>query len=128
MTLFFDRNMGHAIPEALRLLGLPIEKHDDHFPSNAPDEKWLQEVGQRRWVVVTHDKRIRTNKSQLKALVDHAVGCFILRGTGHLTRWDIVRMIARHWDHIEETVHTAARPFLHRLYPRRRAEVEQLRS
>lgn len=128
MTLFFDRNMGHALPEALRLLGLPTEKHDDHFAANAHDEEWLPEVGRRGWVVITHDKRIRTNESQRKALLDHGVGCFVLRGTGHLTRWAMVRMIARHWDHIDKTVKTAARPFLHRLYARGGAKPEQLPS
>jgi len=33
--------------------------HDDHFPPDAPDTAWLQVVGERRWVVLTKDERIR---------------------------------------------------------------------
>jgi len=116
MTLFFDRNLGKSIPEALKLLGLEVEKHDDHFPANATDEEWLEHVGNKGWPVVTADARLRLNQSQLRALADYRVGCFMLCGAGNRPRWYAVRIIARNWEHIEIVANSGQRPFLHRLY------------
>lgn len=59
-VFFLDRNLGrNKFSNTLRALGLRIEVHDDHFRPDASDAEWLREVGARRWVVVTIDRRIR---------------------------------------------------------------------
>jgi len=47
------------IAENLRQSGVTVEIHDHHFPQNALDEDWLSEVGERGWIVLTKDDRIR---------------------------------------------------------------------
>ena len=45
---------------ALREAGHVVLVHDDEFEPDARDVDWLQAVGQRGWVVLTKDARIRT--------------------------------------------------------------------
>lgn len=116
MTLFFDRNLAKKVPEALALLGLSVEKHDDHFSSTTTDEELLRALGARQWVMVTDDEKLTRNRSALAALSDHRAKCFILAGAGHRPRWYAVRIIARNWERIEELVANEAPPFLYKLY------------
>jgi hypothetical protein len=57
---------------------LLVEVHDDHFRPDAPDEEWLSGVGQRGWVVLTKDEKIRYHRRELGALVIHGVRAFVL--------------------------------------------------
>jgi hypothetical protein len=116
VTLFCDRNLGRRVPDALKLLGLPVEKHDDHFPQDEKDETLLRELGKRQWVMVTGDEKLTRNQSALTALSDHRARCFVLAGAGHRPRWYAVRIIARNWDRIEELVADEPPPFLCKLY------------
>jgi PIN domain-containing protein len=68
-TVFFDRTCGKKLPQALKLLGLPVEGHADHFADDVQDDVWLAVVGERGWFVVTNDKNIRRNEAELHALV-----------------------------------------------------------
>jgi len=43
---------------ALRQAGPTFHIHHDHFPTDAKDEDWLVQVGQRGWIVLTKDHRI----------------------------------------------------------------------
>jgi hypothetical protein len=119
MILFFDRNMGKSIPDALHLLDLPVKKHDEHFGPTTTDEEWLAKVGEEGWLAITRDERIRWNQSERRALADHRVGCFVLVGAAKLPRWDSVRIIARNWDRIQELSTAEERPFLCELHLRR---------
>jgi len=66
------------VPEALRQAGLRVEVHDDHFPPDASDADWLRAVGQRGWVVLTKDERIRRRPLKHAALLDAGVRAFVL--------------------------------------------------
>jgi hypothetical protein len=120
MTLFFDRTVGKRIADALRLLDLVVERHDDHFSQLTYDDVWLQAIGERGWVAVTHDD-LRRNPAAMRALVDHKVGCFLIRGGASRRNWFTVRVLARNWERIEEIANSQARPFLYRLYLRQAA-------
>jgi len=52
--------------------------HDDHFPPDAPDTAWLQVVGERRWVVLTKDERIRRRPLERQTLLAAGVRAFAL--------------------------------------------------
>ena len=79
-TVFFDRTCGKKLPQALRLLGLAVEGHADHFADDVHEDVWLAAVGERGWFVVTNDKNIRRNEAVLQALISYGVGCFVLGG------------------------------------------------
>lgn len=63
---------------ALRQAGATLHIHDDHFSSDAKDEDWLAEAGQRGWIVLTKDHRIRYRHVERLALMKAGVAAFIL--------------------------------------------------
>jgi hypothetical protein len=66
------------------LPGEAVHAHDEHFSHDATDVEWLAAVGQRGWVVLTKDVRIRSNKLERGSLLDARVALFAL-GRGHAT-------------------------------------------
>jgi hypothetical protein len=84
LVFFVDRSLGQkVIAEKLRQNGVDVEIHDDHFPQNALDEDWLSEVGQRGWVVLTKDDRIRYRPTELAAYMLNKVRVFVF-GSGEM--------------------------------------------
>jgi hypothetical protein len=115
-TIFFDRTFGYHLPEIFRLAGKSVEHHQKHFQDIALDEDWLQFVGERGWFVLTHDKHIRSNESERRALVDHRVGCFAL-SSGNLKLWDQVGVLYRAWPKMEFVMAMESRPFIFIIRP-----------
>ena len=79
-VFFTDRDLGKQFPARLREAGLRVERHADHFEPATPDEVWLPEVGQRGWVVLTHDERIRYKPNELAAVMRHGVRLLVVQG------------------------------------------------
>jgi hypothetical protein len=78
-TLFVDRSLGGSfVADALRQAGQRVVAHDDEFEPNARDIDWLRVVGERGWVVLTKDARIRTNALEREALLFANVAAFML--------------------------------------------------
>ena len=69
---------------ALRIAGLNVEIHDDHFAQDAKDEEWLMVVGQKNWVVVTRDERIRYRAAAKQAIRRAKIRAFVLTAQGNL--------------------------------------------
>jgi predicted nuclease of predicted toxin-antitoxin system len=81
LIFFLDRSIGkHMVAEALRHAGVQVAVHDDHFPPNAHDVEWLPSVGERGWIVLTRDKRIRYRSQERTALIQARVRAFVLSG------------------------------------------------
>ena len=114
MICFTDRNLGHLLPIAMSLLGLQIELHDSHFTQSTPDDEWIPFVGRRGWRVLTQDPRFLANESEKQAVIDHAVGCFVLVAD-QMNRWDKLRLIAKTWDQIEAIAAAEPVPFVYRV-------------
>src|SRR3989442_6356427 len=78
-VFFLDRSLGkNRIAMALRQAGATVHVHDDHFPPAAKDEEWLTQAGQKGWVVLTKDHRIRYRNLERAALMKAGVGAFVL--------------------------------------------------
>ena len=78
-VFFIDRSLGQkVVPDALRALGLNIEVHDAHLPPDSTDEKWLRYVGDKGWIAITLDSRIRYRQNELDALIAANVCAFVL--------------------------------------------------
>ena len=45
-----------------------VEAHDSHFPSNAKDEDWLLEIGNRGWLVLTKDRKFHNRILEITAI------------------------------------------------------------
>jgi len=59
--------------------------HDDVFPQDTDDEKWLLEAGRRRWVVLMKDDRLRYRPAEQRAVIEAGVACFCLHPSKGLT-------------------------------------------
>jgi len=55
-----------------------VEIHDDHFKRDEEDRIWLTAVGQRRWVILTKDQRLRYRPLEINALRSSGARVFIL--------------------------------------------------
>ena len=79
-TVFFiDRSLGiDPIRRELINAGLAVEIHDDHFVRDEEDRVWLREVGQRGWVVLTKDQRLRYRPLEIAALRASSARVFVL--------------------------------------------------
>lgn len=64
--------------EALRLAGLTIEIHDDHFAPDAPDKEWIRAASERAWIIFTKDQNIRYREAELMAVAESRARVFAL--------------------------------------------------
>jgi hypothetical protein len=80
VVFFTDRDLGLRFPEILRAAGLSVERHRDHFAPDCADEVWLADIGARRWVAVTHDRRIRYKPNELAAIRRHSIQLLVVVG------------------------------------------------
>jgi|SRR3990170_1859561 len=79
VVFFLDRSLGkRIIASALRGAGVEVRVHDDHFTPDAQDKDWLPAVGERGWIVLTKDRRIRYRAAELTALQKAHVRLFTL--------------------------------------------------
>ena len=79
-TVFFiDRSLGiEPLRTALVDAGLVVEIHDNHFARDEEDRVWLRAVGERSWVVLTKDQRLRYRPLEIAALRASNARVFVL--------------------------------------------------
>ena len=79
LTLYFDRNFGKRLPNALSKLRPPVDirwHQGEGFAPNMPDDEWMESVGARGWVVLTHDIKFHLIDHEIEALKQHEIKCF----------------------------------------------------
>jgi len=79
-VFFTDRDLGTRFPEILAAAGLLVQRHRDNFPPDCPDEEWLRAVGEKGWVAITHESRIRYKPNELAAVIRHNVSLLVVIG------------------------------------------------
>jgi hypothetical protein len=83
VTFFIDASLGgKVVAQALRDAGAKVEIHNDHFAQGTPDHEWLAAVGDKGWVVLTKDERIRYHELERLALMEAGVRAFVLTAKG----------------------------------------------
>ncbi len=116
-AFFIDRSLGRKIVAgALRQAGAEVHVHDDYFRPNARDEEWLRVVGQRGWIVLTKDKRIRYRGTELAALVNAGVRAFVLTGR-NLQGSEMGKIFVRALPAINRFAERHPAPFIAKLTP-----------
>jgi hypothetical protein len=121
LVFFTDRDLGKQFPAILAAAGLNVERHDDHFAPDTPDEEWLEAVGRRGWIAVTHDKRIRHKPNELSAVIAHRVALLIV--VGHVPFPDLARSFVATRARIERFVAKHSPPYIAKVY---RASLDEL--
>ena len=69
-----------AFPRFLKAGGLTVERHADHFAPDAADEVWLEAIGKRSWIALTHDRRIRYKPNERDAVMRYRVALLVKVG------------------------------------------------
>lgn len=116
LTFYFDICFGKRFPEAILKARPPfgVEYHGskgNRFKQDTPDDKWLQIVGEKGWIVFSHDRRFHKEASSIAAIKQHKVGCFYLPGANQNT-WSKLYMFVRAHHRIIELASQTERPFV----------------
>jgi hypothetical protein len=114
VVYFTDRDLGKRFPEILRSSGLTVERHADHFAADTPDALWLETVGKRGWIAVTHDQRIRYKPNERDAVMRHGVGLLVVVGAAPSP--DLARAFVATLPRIELFLAEHERPFIAKVY------------
>ncbi|HEY1362193.1 MAG TPA: hypothetical protein VGF60_08105 [Xanthobacteraceae bacterium] len=111
---FTDRDLGRAFAEILRSGGLRVERHAQHFAADTPDEVWLEEVGKRGWIALTHDRRIRYKPNERDAVMRHGVALLVIIGAAPFP--DLARAFLTTLPRIENLLRRTKPPFIAKVY------------
>jgi hypothetical protein len=96
-----------------------VERHADHFAPATPDAVWLEEVGRRGWIALTHDRRIRYKPNERDAVMRHGVALLVVIGAAPFS--DLARAFVPTWPRVEQFLATTGRRSSQRfIAPRRR--------
>ena len=115
-TVFFiDRSLGiEPIRTELIKAGLVVEIHDDHFARDEEDRVWLRTVGERGWVVLTKDQRLRYRPLEIAALIASKARVFVLTA-GNLRGIEIAAVFLTALPRICKVLHSRPGPFVARV-------------
>ena len=111
-VFFVDRCLGaRTVPDALRVAGARVEVHADHFADDAPDPEILRFVGERQWVFLSKDKRVRRRSAEIEALINANVAAFILT-SGNATGAELGAAFVTALDRMRRICRTHTRPVI----------------
>ena len=63
--------------------GIKHERHGQHFSPGTQDADWLPLVGEKGWILITKDKRIRFNDLEKEAVFEYRVREFYFASGNH---------------------------------------------
>jgi predicted nuclease of predicted toxin-antitoxin system len=113
--IFIDRSLGiEPIRTELIKAGLVVEIHDDHFVRDEEDRIWLRAVGERGWVVLTKDQRLRYRPLEVAALRASKARVFVLTA-GNLRGSEIAAVFLTALPRIFKVLHSVPGPFVARV-------------
>jgi hypothetical protein len=80
---FIDRSLGRlVVADALRKAGAAVhvmaDVYGERIGQGLPDEEWLRDAGERGWVVLMKDAKIRYRPAELQVVIDHDLRAFCL--------------------------------------------------
>lgn len=123
---FTDRDLGKTFAEILRSNGLTVERHHDHFAPDTADEAWLESVGKRGWIALTHDRRIRYKPNERDAVMRHGVALLVIVGAAPFP--DLARAFVATLPVVERFLARHKPPFIAKVYRPTPAESAQHRA
>ncbi|UXA16740.1 hypothetical protein KXD98_18405 [Mycobacterium sp. SMC-4] len=75
---------------------------DELLPEGMNDPDWIPTVGDRGWVVITNDRRIRTRPIEAQLAINHKLKVVHLHGkVGNSTAWDQLTRLITRWNAVE---------------------------
>ena len=119
LTFYFDRNFGTRFPKALSLVKPPvaIEWHQkQRFAQDMADDAWLEIVGQRGWVVFSHDRKFHSEAIENAAVKQHLVRCFYLPCASGAT-WSKLSIFVKVFDRVRGIAESQSPPYVYNVQP-----------
>jgi hypothetical protein len=111
---FTDRDLGKRFGEILKAAGLTVERHADHFAHNTSDEVWLADIGNRGWIALTHDRRIRYKPNERDAVMRHGVALLVIVGNAPFP--NLAQAFVATIPRIEQFLASHQAPFIAKVY------------
>lgn len=116
MILFFDRDVGSGVPQALRLVDYCevhwadlVYQHRPDRSAHVADIEWLELAGQRGWLAISENKRILRRESERAAIIRYQVGIVLLDAATERSE-DVLAFMLRRKRWLQD-IDTEARPF-----------------
>ncbi len=79
-----------------------------------PDDNWLKVVGEKGWVVFSHDRRFHEESASAAAIKYHNIGCFYLAGATYDT-WTKLELFMKAHHKIIDAAKSTKRPYVFQL-------------
>jgi hypothetical protein len=117
---FVDRSLGrHVVPDALRAAGALVhamaDVYGERIGQGLDDEEWLHDAGERGWVVLMKDARIRYRPAELQVVVDHGLRAFCLTNA-NLRGREIAARFVTHLPRIVRIAEQKPGPYIYGVY------------
>jgi len=132
-VVYFDRCVGTAIPEALRLLGMSnVYHHHIHrakvglkperdektlFGHDTHDDVWMDFVASRGWIVISQDYRLHLESAALTSIKQHGAKVFYLWGA-EAPKIDVMRVLLNNYKRIVQFAASNPGPYVLRVKAR----------
>jgi hypothetical protein len=117
LILYFDRCLGKKVPEALARLTCPFQvrwHEGEGFRQDLEDDKWLHQVGSKKWVVISHDAKWHREPSAIEAIRQHKIKCFYLYGASSQMFFKL-GALSHNWRKIRGKITSENGPFIYRI-------------
>ena len=93
------------------MTGATVLIHDDHFAPDEQDIKWLKVAGEKGWIVLTKDSRIRYRVLEKTTLMNAGVAAFILT-SADLKGNEMAEIFVNALPAISKTIKKYQKPFI----------------
>ncbi len=116
LTFFIDRALGkNKIASALREAGETVIVHDDIFQPDAQDTEWLPFVGDKGWIVLTKDTKIRYRTLEREALINSGARAFVFV-SGNVPAVETAQILVKILPAMKEFINKHQPPFIAKIF------------
>lgn len=102
-TFYTDECLGRRVADALRQAGHDVQCGVDQFPG-VDDKVWLPQIGERQWVLLTKDMKIRRRPLEVEAIVNSGVRAFVITATD-MPHSELIGVVLKAMRRIERICH-----------------------
>jgi hypothetical protein len=117
---FIDRSLGrHVVPDALREAGAVVhvmaDVYGERIGQGLADEEWLRDAGERGWVVLMKDAKIRYRPAELQVVIDYGLQAFCLTNA-NLRGVDMAERFVENLPRITRIAEEKPGPYIYGVY------------
>ena len=88
--------------------------YTERFHPKTPDDEWLEMVGSKGWIELSHDAKWQSELAPMKAIQQHKIGCFYLHGANSLGFFKM-KSLAHNYDKIKRVCDNEKGPYIYRV-------------